>query len=523
MTAHSLLIVCSLLGQAAAPQSTASPGVEGKAADRYTEGRYTEGRFGDGAIPRRTAANTDADLRKENRGDAVQQPSRSIGARFLQDEAAERNRYGSPVGDRVVNASDGEEELPVPRSATVPPVRNDATPPATGRNPITPAAEPPQRTTIPPAKSPPTPLPGDAGLSGDAGLPGDTRPGITAEASPPAAAPKSAAEGNALRSDEIPIPSRQPPTAQTPSELPPRRIADGAVEALTAAFALPDASQLPGAPLTLSDALARRSDRDSRLAIAHAYWKVSVATAAYAFAVDEQRRLASLVQSAAAAPDVDRRLLDSALASAEARVHETKLVVVSSQHDLAEAIGGAAGETLPLASDPPFLGAYATRFDEIFADRAAPTQLRAIHNTLPTLFKAIGRRAEAATTASDAYTRAEQLYARGQLGIDTLLSAFDRTSDQRQAFLAVARAYNDDIADYAINVARDGTAAAELTSMLIRVPNSSSDDAARRGTRPVARSAQNTPRAVPADRSQPAAVRVGGAASGADARWLPKQ
>ncbi|MEX2186155.1 MAG: hypothetical protein WD875_05140, partial [Pirellulales bacterium] len=368
---------------------------------------------------------------------------------------------------------------PRPRTGASPAPRGAPIDPPLRRNPLTPVDDATDRTTIPTAKSPATPLVADP-------LPKTASP---AQGDPAAA--------NATPTDDL--------AGDEPNREPPRRIAASAIDALAASFVLPDASVFTGTPLTLSDALARRSDRDSRLKIAHAYWKLSAATAAHAFAADELRILSSLTLSAATATDVDRRLLESTVAAAEARVHETSLVVVSSQHDLAEAIGGAAGEALPLASDPPFLGAYATRFDEIFADRAAPTQLRAIHSTLPTLYKAIDRRAESAATAGDALVRAEQLYLQGRLGIDVYLASFHQTSSQRQAFLAVARAYNDDIADYAINVARDGTGAAEITSMLIRVPSSGANDAARRTQPPVARSAQNTPRGTAVDRSQPAA------------------
>ncbi len=502
MTAHSILLVCSLLGQANAPQPPASGATDNKAANRYSDGRY-----GTEVVPKRApdaAAERNAAERNAAERDAnVRQPSSSLGDSFLRDQQAERDRYGNADQRGAVTASDIDEELPRPRSSGPAPGRDQPTDPPLRRGPLTPVDDPSVRATIPPGQSPATRLPDDT-------IPDAIAPVDAADAAAKAAAPTRPDPSNPNT-----VPSDVSAGDLPPREFPPRRIAATArtIEALATSFALPDASAFVGTPLTLSDALARRSDRDSRLKIAHAYWKLSASTAAHAFAVDEQQRLAGLIQNAGAAADIDRRLLDSTAAAAEARVHETSLVVVSSQHDLAEAIGGAAGESLPLSSDPPFLGVYATRFDEIFADRAAPTQLRAIHTTLATLHKAIERRAEAATTAVDALAHAEQAYLQGRLGVDVYLVAFNQASSQRQAFLAVARAYNDDIADYAINVARDGTAAAELTSMLIRVPSSGANDSARRTQPPAARSAANPHRGgVAVDRSQPVVPEAPGSA-----------
>jgi hypothetical protein len=221
---------------------------------------------------------------------------------------------------------------------------------------------------------------------------------------------------------------------------------------------------------------------------------------------------------------VDRQLIESANAAAIARTNEALTVVVSAQHDLAEALGGAALDPLPVAADPPYLGAYATRFDELFANRTAPVQIRAIHKTLPTLYLAIQQRAQAAAAAVAALDRAEQGYLQGRAGIESYLAAFELASSQRQAFLAIARAYNDDIADYAINVARDGTGAVELTAMLIRVRGVDAQNASRRTQPPLARAAEVPRHGVASDRAAPArAADAAGTITNGAADWRTKE
>jgi hypothetical protein len=537
MTAPSLILVCSLLGQVTAAEAeVANP--QPPASGRYGDVKNTPRTAGEPRYGNPRAGSPGVERRASNEvvaGDpgVAAQPSTDRGSELLRRYQEQRDRFENGGGVVVADDDPSSEPIPLPRDKRAPAAPIDAAGNALRGGPLTPQNAPADRGVVTPRNDVP---------ARDAP---DVRPPLTPDVRPPLT-PDTNSKAHAPADTDLPANTRILPDTSAvpggggeatvrdgplgnrtteelfPPETPPRRLAASAIDALAVAFAVPEANVVAGAPLKLADALARRSDRDSRLAISHAYWKLSAATAAHAFAVDEQRRIANLAQTAAAAPEIDRRLIDSVLAAAEARVHETLLVVVSAQHDLAEAVGGAAGEALPLASDTPYLGVYATRFDQIFVDRAAPTQLRAIHDTLPTLYKAVGRRADAATTAIEAFSRAEQLYVRGQIGIDALLAAFHQAGAQRQAFLAVARAYNDDIADYAINVAREGTGAAELTSMLIRVSTSDANDAARRTTPPVARSAENPRRGVAVDRSQPVVGRSGSSVGAPAAGWQPK-
>ena len=235
-------------------------------------------------------------------------------------------------------------------------------------------------------------------------------------------------------------------------------------ELLAQALIPPKTGALEGRPISLGEALARRSDRESQLRITHAYWKLTVATAAYHYAVLENAR----VWDGEPARREDAGFVNSVRAAATAKVHEAKLLALTSQHELAEVLGLGTGAALPLAYDPPHTGAYATRIDELFVGRSAPPRVRQIHGTLPALRQAIQARAQAAFEASEAFEAAQRGVAGGSVRVEDWLARLNHVGQQRQALLAVVRAYNDDIADYALTVAQAGTPAADLVPMLIR-------------------------------------------------------
>jgi hypothetical protein len=418
--------------------------------------------------------------------ETVEDARESIGSRYLNDtraelEKQERDQYleGRPgARDSVQPDSHTDAIAPKPLPGRAAPLDGPKSNPTGQIKPRDPAKSPAPIQPKSGLGNPPITNPAARGTPS-----GIAAPGITSQDAGDAN-PAATTRATPLQSETLP-----PKTAAAAP-----RADMTAIDALATVFAEQPASPIAGEPLTLSAALSRRSDREGRLRVAHAYWKLSAATAAYSMAVAEAGHTARLVQSSSVAHNpIERQLIDVAHAGARARTNETLTAVVSAQYDLAEALGGATDDKLPLAADAPYLGTYATRFNELFADRAAPMQIRAIHKTLPTLHLAVGQRAQASLAAVVVVERAEQAWLGGTLDIGALLAALQHASLQRQAFLSVARAYNDDIADYAINVAREGTGATELTTMLIRTPGSQD---ARRNQQPPARSATNTLRGV---------------------------
>jgi hypothetical protein len=262
-------------------------------------------------------------------------------------------------------------------------------------------------------------------------------------------------------------PVRQNPITPNDDELRRARVADdptGPAELLSQSLIPPKSGALEGRPISLAEALARRGDRESQLRITHAYWKLAVATAAYHYAVAENSR----VWEAESPRREDAALVNSIRAAAKAKVHEAQLLALTSQHELSDLLGLGTGAALPLAYDPPHAGAYATRIDELFAGRAAPPRMKQIHGTLPALRQSIQARAQAVIEAQAAFDTAQAGVAGGTVRVEDWLARLNHLGQQRQALLAVVRAYNDDIADYALAVAQAGTPAADLVPMLIR-------------------------------------------------------
>ena len=87
-----------------------------------------------------------------------------------------------------------------------------------------------------------------------------------------------------------------------------------------------------------------------------------------------------------------------------------------------------------------------------------PPRVRQIHGTLPALRQAIQARSQAVFEATEAFETAQRGVAGGSIRVEDWLARLNHVGQQRQALLAVVRAYNDDIADYALTVAQVGHA-----------------------------------------------------------------
>jgi hypothetical protein len=249
---------------------------------------------------------------------------------------------------------------------------------------------------------------------------------------------------------------------------------------LEQALAAPKSSRLTGEPLTLAAAIARRSDRESQLRIVHAYWKLSAATAAYYFSIDEDRWLKRITEAIATRAD-DALRFESAVAASHARVQEAYLVALAAQHELRDAIGRTAQDSLALPSDLPHVGSYATRFSELFVSRQPPKRARLIHESLPAVQKAIVARAQSALALARAIEASHEPLEQQKIRIDTYLYRLEELNDARRAFLAIVRAYNDDIADYALNATQENLSQQDLVGMLIR-PRATDNPASRKGS-----------------------------------------
>ena len=225
-------------------------------------------------------------------------------------------------------------------------------------------------------------------------------------------------------------------------------------------------SPLAGHTLTLLQAITPfAGNRNFQLAIARAYWKLAASQGDYNWAVDESDRLDQVATGTAA---TDSTVMATARASSQARLLEAKLAAVTAQQELADLLSIPPNNPLPLAADPPLVGAYRTYFETLYAGRVPPPRMRLIDRTLPIRREAIETHVAAVQAAASAVHSAEDARAKGQSDLQNLLLCEADLSRQRRSFLAAVRDYNFDIDEYALTVAEPNVPTDRVIGMLIR-------------------------------------------------------
>lgn len=286
---------------------------------------------------------------------------------------------------------------------------------------------------------------------------------VVVPAEPPAA-PVAAAAASP------PVPNAPPPTASSPSTPPltgAGELLASMLEPLAARAAIPADAQLYTRPLPLLEALERSGDRARRLWIVQAYWKVSAAFAGVRAATEAIERLELI---APGGDPHDRATLDVATAAARADLAEAKAQLGIAQQELVDLARLPLTDPPPWPVDRPLASPYETHFDAIFANRVATGRVRAIARTLSPRHEAIESRAAAVRAAEQAMTMAEADHAKGKRPIEAVVAAHDALVDQQREFLQATRAYNLDIAEYAMAVADLSVPDDRFVSMLIGTP-----------------------------------------------------
>jgi hypothetical protein len=220
-------------------------------------------------------------------------------------------------------------------------------------------------------------------------------------------------------------------------------------------------------PLPLLEAIERSGDRSRRLWITQSYWKVS---AAYAWVRCCAEAIERLELIAPGGDPHDRATLDVATAAARADLADARAQLGVAQQELVDLARLPLAEPLPWPVDRPLAGPYQTHFDQIFASRTATGRVRAIARTLPARHEALESRAAAVRAAADAMARAEADHAKGKRPIEAVIAAHAALVGQQREFLQATKAYNLDIAEYAMAVADLSVPDDRFVSMLIGTP-----------------------------------------------------
>jgi len=220
-------------------------------------------------------------------------------------------------------------------------------------------------------------------------------------------------------------------------------------------------------PLPLLEAIRRPGDASRRLWIAQAYWKVSAAYAEVRCCTEAIERLELI---APGGDPHDRAALDVAAAAARADLAEARALLGVAQQELVDLARLPLTDPLPWPVDRPLAGAYETHFDAIFAARPTTGRVRSIARTLPSRHDALESRAAAVRAAAKAMAMAEADHAKGQRPIEAVIVAHEALVGQQREFLLATKAYNLDIAEYAMAVADASVADDTFVSMLIGTP-----------------------------------------------------
>jgi hypothetical protein len=220
-------------------------------------------------------------------------------------------------------------------------------------------------------------------------------------------------------------------------------------------------------PLPLVEALERSGDRARRLWISQAYWKVSGGFAMLRWSTEALERLELI---APGGDPHDRAVLDVALAAARADLADARAELVAAQQELVDLVRLPSGDPLPWPVDRPLAGPYQTHFETIFATRPATGRIRAIVRMLPSKHEALEARGAAVIAAQKAMQMAEADHAKGQRPIEAVTAAHAAVTGQQREFVKVMKAYNLDIAEYAMAVADLSVPDDRFVSMLIGTP-----------------------------------------------------
>jgi hypothetical protein len=231
----------------------------------------------------------------------------------------------------------------------------------------------------------------------------------------------------------------------------------------------PATSQLRGTPLTLGEAVRDARNRQEQTSRAKAYWDLAAAVGDYYLALLENTELNVLRQSIQA----PAKQWDTRIKEAQDRVVATEQAARAAQLRLRQSLGRATGGALPLPADAPHCGRYNTEYDVIFA-REPNLIARQLSELMPLRYTALRSQAQA---VADAEAWRDQMSRQRDPAGDglELLQSQDLLSLQRRTFIATAREYNEEIAEYTELAAPAEVAPDRLVAMMIRTSTASDD------------------------------------------------
>lgn len=218
-------------------------------------------------------------------------------------------------------------------------------------------------------------------------------------------------------------------------------------------------SQLRGTPVSLASVVSSADSREDQAHRVDAYWALTSAVADYYLSLGEVGEMTRLKQQLAT--------YSTALGEAEThlntRVDTSLKAAKAAQYRLSHLLGGG---LMPLPSDIPFTGPYATRFESVFAG-GAPEEARLIAELLPLRLAELQDAADAVLRSQGWIDRVgnDQVARSDGTGV---IRALELLALNRRAFVQIARDYNLQINRYTQLAAPERIDTGRLVAMLIR-------------------------------------------------------
>ncbi len=120
---------------------------------------------------------------------------------------------------------------------------------------------------------------------------------------------------------------------------------------------------------------------------------------------------------------------------------------------------------LPLPSDLPWVGKYATNYQQY--QNRMPQRLQGIDEMLPKAYELLTNRAETVETAKSAANQAKTAYLQGRTALANVLESARIWQESERSLIASVVSYNQAIADYALNLRQDINQPERVVAMLL--------------------------------------------------------
>ena len=224
-------------------------------------------------------------------------------------------------------------------------------------------------------------------------------------------------------------------------------------------------SRLTGTPISLAEIVGSAPSRDEQCHRVEAYWALTSAVADYYLGLAEADELTRLKQQIS----TYSQPLSEWQTNLATRIDTSLKAARAAQHRLAQEMGTG---VMPLPSDTPFTGPYATRYNEIFAG-GGPPEARLLNELLPLRLSELQDAADAVARSQKWLPEVAKDQARGS-DAKGVIMAMELLALNRRAFVQLARDYNLQINRYTQLTAPERVDTGRLVAMLIRTPGGSS-------------------------------------------------